>query len=539
MMQDNKWRVLIVDDEYRIAMLIKKLIKWDEIGLECINVVDNGEAAYHRIQEESPDIFITDIRMPKINGLDLIKMRKEINTTIKFIVISGYKEFEYAHKALHYGVNDYLLKPINEVELNKVLAKLYNEITDECVKQKEGELLKKTVTASEQIIKSNLLNNIIDKTELPTYDEVKDEYNLLLNAEAYRGIDIKLDYCDYEKADKKQDKMTVDKIILIIESNFKDKVKEHLICEKDNLNIYCLINYDLSISKEIKEIINIILTEIQDYLMGFELYKVTVGIGSEKTEFGKMGLSIKEANRAVKNRIKLGTGRLIYADLLQLKETIDIQKFLAGFKEPFLTGIEVFSKDSIEDIINQIYSEFQFKIDIDFSCCYDIADELVDLFFENISVQNNEGNQFKKFLSNACQHCYTFSGLKGLLKNYFGRYLETCYKFLETETTKPIRQAKQFIEEHYSDKIVLEDIAQIVDLNPVYFSVLFKKETGLNFSSYLVNVRMEAAKEMLRTSNKTINAIADEVGYKDTRHFSQIFTKTVGIKPALYRKLYS
>lgn len=162
-MQDNKWRVLIVDDEYRIAMLIKKLIKWDEIGLECINVVDNGETAYNIIQEENPDIVITDIRMPKINGLDLIKMTKEINNTAKFIVISGYKEFEYAHKALQYGVNDYLLKPINEVELNKVLAKLYNEITDECVKQKEGEQLKKTVTASEQIIKSNLLNNIIEK----------------------------------------------------------------------------------------------------------------------------------------------------------------------------------------------------------------------------------------------------------------------------------------------------------------------------------------------------------------------------------------
>jgi len=86
---------------------------------------------------------------------------------------------------------------------------------------------------------------------------------------------------------------------------------------------------------------------------------------------------------------------------------------------------------------------------------------------------------------------------------------------------------------------VLEDIANMVGLNPVYFSVLFKKETGMNFSNYLINLRMEKAKNLLRSTNDTMEAIADSVGYKDTRYFSQLFTKTVGIKPALYRRLHS
>jgi two-component system response regulator YesN len=142
-------------------------------------------------------------------------------------------------------------------------------------------------------------------------------------------------------------------------------------------------------------------------------------------------------------------------------------------------------------------------------------------------------------MKTALWHCYTLGSLKGLLKDNFCKHLESCMKRIETENAKPIRQAKQYIEEHYGEKIVLEDIAGIVNLNPVYFSVLFKKETGLNFSAYLVNVRMERAKDLIRSSNETIAAIADEVGYKDARHFSQIFTKTVGIKPALYRKIYS
>ena len=87
--------------------------------------------------------------------------------------------------------------------------------------------------------------------------------------------------------------------------------------------------------------------------------------------------------------------------------------------------------------------------------------------------------------------------------------------------------------------MTLEDIAAYVNLNAVYFSVLFKKETGLNFSSYLLDVRMNAAKDLLRTGNETIAAIGEKVGYKDTKHFSQVFTRAVGIKPALYRKIYS
>ena len=127
-MQKKKWRVLIIDDEFRIGMLIKKLIRWDELDMECVDVADNGETALHIIKEEIPDIVITDIRMPKINGLDLICMTRDISQKVKFIVVSGYKEFEYAHRALQYGVDDYLLKPINENELNDVLKKIYNEL---------------------------------------------------------------------------------------------------------------------------------------------------------------------------------------------------------------------------------------------------------------------------------------------------------------------------------------------------------------------------------------------------------------------------
>lgn len=538
-MLDRKLRVLIVDDEFHIAMLIKKLIKWDDIGLECVNVVDNGERAYRIITEENPDIVITDIRMPKINGLDLISMTKKENDSVKFIVVSGYKEFEYAHKALQYGVNDYLLKPVNEEELNKVLQNICAAFADEGLKQREGEKFKKTISVSEQIIKNNLLNNIIEMNEHPTLADLEEKYNLSFHEGAYRGIDIKLDYWDYEKSDKKQDTITMDKVVMILDSMVKNNVYEYMICKKTNLNIYCILNYNALQWKEIKTIINNILSEIQEYLIGFEQYKITIGIGPEALEFEKIKHSISASHIAVLNRIKLGTGRLIYFDSLQPESKFDLGKHLSVHKESYLMSIESLSRESLEQTIQQMYQKFQNEENHDFAVCYDIAYELIDLFFGHITVQNSEGKQLIQVMQNACQHCYTLELLTGMLKNYLGSYLETCLKQLEIETAKPIRQAKQYINEHYRDKIILEDIATIVDLNPVYFSVLFKKETGMNFSVYLVHIRMEIAKELIRGSNKTIAAIADDVGYKDSRHFSQTFTKTVGIKPALYRKLYS
>lgn len=538
-MQDKKWKVLIVEDEFRIGMLIKKLIKWDEIGLECVNVVDNGELAFRIILAENPHIVITDIRMPKVNGLDLIRMAKEKNAQIKFVVISGYKEFEYAHRALQYGVNDYLLKPIEEEELNKVLVRISEELTDSSLKKNKEGQLEKTITTSVQIIKSNLLSNIIEHADTLSMDEMQEEYNLEFDATAYRGIDIKLDYSDYEKSDRRQDRMTVEKLRRIIERNFEAIVKEQLICEKDNLHIYCLINYDLSDSKQVENVINSILIEIQEYLLALEQYQVTVGIGMEKTEFGEIRFSIREAYQAVQNRIKLGTGRLIYAERMKRMNQAEIQQYPEKYKEQLQASIESLSREQFENIINQIYSEFQTEENADFAFCYEIANIIIDFYFEHIPVQNGKEDKLGVFLKNACCHCNTIGSLKRQFKNYLGEDMKECLEILETESIKPIRQAKQYIKEHYNEKIVLEDIASIVDLNPVYFSVLFKKETGSNFSTYLTNSRMEMAKKMIRSSNKTIAAIADEVGYKDTRYFSQIFTKTVGIKPALYRKLYS
>lgn len=303
-MQNRKWRVLIVDDEFRIGMLIRKLIKWDEYDMEFVDAVDNGETAFQIIKEKRPDIVITDIRMPKLSGLDLICMTREISRDIKFVVISGYKEFEYAHRALQYGVDDYLLKPISEDELNKVLKKIHKEFLQKEHQIKERQELQEKVTQSRQIIKRDFLKNIIEQEDA---DEVEDA-RVALEGEVYRGIDIKLDYVDYSKSDRKQDRLTVERIVTIVEGILKEVSEEVLICEKENLHIYCLFNYDYSRAKLIKNSINDILSEIKEYLIGFEQYEVTIGVGTERTDFAGIRFSIRRQTGRSETVLKWGPG---------------------------------------------------------------------------------------------------------------------------------------------------------------------------------------------------------------------------------------
>lgn len=534
-MQNRKWQVLIVEDEYRIGMLIKHLIDWDEYNMECVDVVDNGESALRIIERATPDIVITDIRMPKMNGLDLIGRSRELGKKIKFIVISGYKEFEYAHRALQYGVDDYLLKPINKDELNKVMDKLQKELTAQYRQVMEERELQETVQESRQIIKRNFLKNIIEQE-----DELEaEDSHVNLEGEIYRGIDIKLDYVDYNKRDKKQDKLTVERVVSLVEGILWAEAEEVLTCEKENLHLYCLFNYSCDRSKSIRSRIHDILSAVKDYLMGFEQYEVTIGVGTERSEFGEIRFSIKEANRAVGNRIKLGTGRVIYAESIPRRTKEATPDLTEQIKAGVLAAIESYSKENLDQCINQIYSEFLLREDQDYSLCYEKAESLIQFFFEHTEKQEEELKEMRKELLSNCQHCYTIRELKHLLKTSLGDYLEASRAAMEAESARPIRQALQYIEDHYAEKLTLEELADIVELNAVYFSVLFKKETGINFSSYMVNVRMEKAKEILCSTNETIAAVAESVGYKDSRYFSQIFTKTVGIKPALYRKLHS
>ena len=529
-------KLLIVEDEPRIAQLIRKLVHFEKLQLSCMGIAENGQRALEMIRHERPDIVITDIRMPKISGLDLIEITRRQYPEIRFIVLSGYKEFEYAHRALQYEVDGYLLKPLNETELNETLQRVVSSLDEKHKEAFEKEKIRQEVNRSRQIIRRDYLRAIMEQGEEDALSSDL-EIPLELNGDVFRGIDIKLDNPQPEEISRKEAKIISDRVLDIVEGQLREHAEEVLCSVKEAFHIYGLFNYHSEHTREIRTAISNILSQIKDYLLRFEQYEVTIGIGMEKQQFAQTRLSIREAIRSSGNRIHLGCGRLIYADIL--KEMTPYKSPVRAVQEDLLSLMEGHSSREASRMVKRIFDEYTHAENVDYSGCYEIAFELNEFLYNWLESEAEELGKNRKNCWIRCQNITQVETLRDYMAQEYAQALTMMKEAAESESVKPVRIAKTYIEEHYGEKVVLEDVAALAGLNPVYFSVLFKKETDMNFSSYLRQVRMDKARELLRTTNETIAAIGDRVGYKDSRHFSQTFTKVVGVKPALYRRLHS
>ena len=532
-MKDAVRKVLIVDDEKRIGELIRSLIHWEELELICIGLKTDGEMAWKTILEERPDIVITDIRMPVMSGLEMIRKTREEGIPVDFIVMSGYQEFEYAHTAMQYGVESYLVKPVDEEELNRCLNDIQQRVRKETGLQEENRTLKERVEKSEWILKQNFLRNIIEQRV------TADENAVDLNGEIYRGVDIKLDHIDPLNSNQSQEHFTTENVKKIIAEFLRPQVQQLLVCDKEYMHIYVLCCYSEESDMQIGEHISDLLLQIKEYLRMMDQFHVTIGIGRAKHAFSEIRFSILESHIAVCNRIVYGTGRLIWADSVYLGENPEWTERERQIRQKLLHDTDALTAEHIPSYIQDIYGSRSILERVNMAAYYEGVEQTVESFFRHLGVDEDTREKLQKQMLNGIYHCHRAVQLSEFMSRFFQECIGLAKEAVESQLVRPVRMAQQYVEEHYAEKILLEDVAEVVGLNPVYFSALFKKESGQNFSTYLIDFRMEKAKELLTTTNDTISAIAGAVGYPEQKYFSQQFKKVVGIKPVIYRQLHS
>ena len=532
-MGDERYKVLIVDDEKRIGELIRSLIHWEELHLSCMGLRTDGETAWETIREERPDIVITDIRMPVMTGLEMIRCAREEGVPVDFIVMSGYQEFEYAHAAVQYGVESYLVKPVDEEELNRCLSDILKRKQKEVQLQEENLALKEKVEKSEWILKQNFLRNIIEQREMAEESKVD------LEGEVYRGADIKLDHMDPKNANVPQDRLTLDNVTKIIVDFLQPLVGQLLVCEKEYMHIYVLCCCSEETDEQFGEIFSDLLSQLKEHLRILDQYHVTIGIGKPRRAFSEIRFSILESYTAACNRIVYGTGRLIWADSVYMGESAEWSEKERVVRQKILHDVDALTADGLPFLIQDAYGSRSELEKVNMSVYYESLGQTIDSFFAHLGTDEENRVKLRQQVLTCVQHCHRAIQLADVLSQFFQRCIGLAREALESQLVRPVRMAQQYVEEHYQEKILLEDVAEAVGLNPVYFSALFKKETSLNFSTYLIDFRMEKAKELLTSTNDTISAIADAVGYPEQKYFSQQFKKVVGVKPVIYRQLHS
>ena len=351
----------------------------------------------------------------------------------------------------------------------------------------------------------------------------------------YRAISIKLDYLNFLQTDARQDELVMNRVIQLAESHFMQLSGSDLNYVKSKLRLSCLLGYHTRERGRVNSLLNSLLTMLQELMISVGQYVVTIGIGEETDHADEISRSMVESCDSLYYRLTYGTSRLIFYDCVEQSE-IDREE-----QEQLDHVITVIRRDTptyqyhtMESMVRDYFSPVR-PAKQDAVRVYHAAKKMADVFFDSIEIAKKE--EKKQSILDSLEHCNRFSQLSQLLTGTFRDCMRESSEMAQRRSSKPIRFIENYCETHFADKITLDDMSAMLEMNPDYLSDLFKKETNKNFSAYITEIRMHHAKKLLVESNETIASIAERVGYSDPKYFSQLFKKTIGVKPIVYRQL--
>jgi len=524
------YRLLIVDDEQIVIDSIRFIVEKNFDNIVVVGGAKSGKDAIEMAEIFKPDIVFMDIKMSSIDGIEAIKeIRKRLKDVI-VVIITAYDYFSYAREAVNMNVLEYILKPVSKEKIVESLNRAL-EVLDQKRQniQREIEMVdkfKKIVPYLEsQFIYSFLLEN--------------EAYNNLSFYEEVFGMNLGYGYIILLKIEEGpfssegNIKYSIKKY-----DNFnfaREILKGHLNCLVGNINLNRIIAY-VPVPKDEEYLIRNKAIEISDKvkkeLEDRYLISCRIGIG-RPYDIENFLKSYEEADKALKMKGKerivhfsdiVAHGEL-YDDYPLNKEKILIEKVVLG------------DETAVELIFGEIFDWMIYKYGGDYNRIKNRLFELMVVLLRFLSMHGFENvmaeqEKFKNIIEN--------SNAKTLKVNFVDNLIKIIFKMkkLRNENiNKTIREVMDYIEKNYDKEITLDDIAKKVNLSYHYFSKFFKEETGRNFSDYLMEIRIEKAKEFLKDDpSLNIKEVSYMVGYRDPNYFSKIFKKIVGVKPTEYRE---
>ena len=536
--------VLIADDEMAVCNLINHLISWEELELTGIGYAHDGIQAYQIIMEKKPDIVITDIRMPGLDGLELIeKIRKE-NQAVSFIIVSGYQEFEFAKQALRFGVEDYLVKPIKEDELNSILRHV----------QEKRELgYKKEKNETAQQVEMNFLQENLRKTWLfhlikgegritqETIIEINQKYCFHFCPGVFHALAIQVEN-DRQEGWEDNREYYIERVQKYISQELNAYFFDYESVIQGNQMIY-LINGKQYSKEALKERLGKVIAGIRLQSEEIRNMVLTIAVSEGCDSIEDCRMIIRQAQYAICMRWWNGKNQFYWAEEISLGLKKGSLRVRGEEREKLLQLIEVFDGHKIYQWSLEMLENYQKELGKDYVFLADIVLDIMRIIRDKIlewkGIHENNGFFQEDYFIRQMNDCRNWSEVLQLLGNAIDFVVQAGDERKQMLTALPIRIVRQYLEENYSNRITLEEMADIVHLSPVYLSSLFKKETGMNFSDYLVHVRVDRAKILLKEVKWNVSEVAHLVGYTDSRHFSKTFSKVVGISPKEYRRLHS
>lgn len=537
----NEIKVFLVEDEMVIRRGIKNSIDWEKEGYIFCGEASDGELAYPMIIKEKPDILITDIRMPFMDGLELCKLVKKELPNIKILILSGYDEFDYAKEAIRLGVTEYLLKPISSGKLLEAL----NGVSESIRREKEDkDLVRKYMEEKrentehekqkffEQMIAGNL--SMADALETGKKYEMNlsaGMYNLLLFrftlGEENRKSGELLGEAEY----------AIEKLTERLEYVFEFQRGV------EGWAFLLMADNEEQMSERVKELSK----DLEEIMKNYSTIAYFGGIGQPVARLRELEESFREAERALAARFTMELNRIISVEDIRMAQNVDtlddIEITSFGEIEKTRTMLEKFLNNGAEDEIDEFVDVYINELPEEnlksvLMRQYIIMDAYIVMmsFCEKIEGIEGEMQAQSEELKNSMKTIQTLEEIKNYIRMLLKKIIGVRDTISGRRYSDIIEIAKDQIRKTYmSDEISLNTIAAEVGMSPSYFSSIFSKEMGKTFVEYLTEIRMDRAKELLMCSSMKTSEIGYEVGYKDPHYFSYIFKKTQNCTPKEFR----
>ena len=533
-------KVFLVEDEVVMRNGIKNNIPWEQEGFEFAGEASDGELAYPLIKKEKPDILITDIRMPFMDGLELSRLVKKELPQIKIIILSGYNEFDYAKTAINIGVTDYLLKPISSAKLLEAVKKVADMIEKE---QDNARLIKRYEKEMEENIlqEKHKLWGALASNRLSTIELLEKGQRLGIDftASAYQVFLFKLMQEGDATGCSEELNRASEKVNELAGS------WEHVLSFDRSPEGWAFLIKGES-EEEVQSTYLETRKELLELVEGYPKVEYFGGIGNVVHRIGDIQTSYKEAARAFSSRFFMDANQIAdSAEMVKVQMEqdgkIDVSKMLSKKREHEL--VERFLKngttEEVDSFLDELFQNIgeqncksllyrQYVVMDLFFCASDFLGNL-EMDIENLPEECRDINQIVEMAEDA-------ENLRYQIGNLFTETMQLRDGHSKKKYSELLEDAKAFIDENYKhDEMSLNTVAAQVNISPSYFSTIFSSEMGQTFVEYLTHVRLEKAKELLMCSNMRTAEIGYEVGYKDSHYFSYIFKKVVGCSPKEYR----
>ena len=488
-------KMILADDELVITRGIRKLIDWEQLGIQIIGEYEDGKSAFAAILRDQPEIALLDISMPGMSGVDIIRECHGLQCKTHIIFISGFQEFEYAKAALDYGATDYLLKPVIREELLKAIEK--------CVKT-------------------------------PEQPGVTYKGNIDFSGDAGEQEQIYVPVCAYpvfRRSENEQIRHLIHFSLLSFLEEYFEENKDGIVFQKENRIVVVLqTNGSLNVSEKLEQI-----KEGAENATGYQILLICGDEIHSMQEIPEMFPKCVEKE-----------GYLFFAD--QMKYAV------VSWKEtPFPGRTELQSTEEVKSTIAEGILSHQQELIRDgmtryrqMVCRLSNGRKEDALFYYCTLIQSLEeilsGKGAKvsfpkhQELLEKGRSCVSFSEMEQIFMDVIDNAYNGLGESVTQNDKKDINKALEYIELHYAESLSLNVLAEEVHMNPYYFSSFFKKSTGKNFKDYVNQIRLKHAVTLLLDTDKKVYEIAMNVGFGDARAFNDAFQKTYGETPAGYRK---